>query len=213
MVSTIIETECFFSFVWLFRGVYNFYFGPLSIDFGHFCESQLLKLYGEIFVLHSSFIRTSVWRLIKICPTTKNLSKYEGQTFVVRSWTNFFRSWTNFFRSWTNFFRSWTNFCQTSHICLYETTTKDKNCRIFLVTLPYSTKKPDKWKKHSVSIFVLTTVFEKMCPHLIWDVLSYLSRKKGILETFLSLGLFISRSRPTASASKIVSSIPFFLLW
>ena len=72
-----------------------------------------------------------------------------------------------------------------------------------LVKLAYSTKKPDKWKKHSVSIFVLTTVFEKMCPHLIWDVLSYLSRKKGISETFLSLGLFISRPRPTASASKM----------
>ena len=66
-----------------------------------------------------------------------------------------------------------------------------------------STKKPDKWKKHSVSIFVLTTVFEEMCPHLIWDFLSYLSRKKGISETFLSLGLFISRPRPTASASKM----------
>ena len=71
------------------------------------------------------------------------------------------------------------------------------------ITIIYSTKKPDKWKKHSVSIFVLTTVFEKMCPHLIWDVLSYLSRKKGISETFLSLGLFISRPRPTASASKM----------
>ena len=35
------------------------------------------------------------------------------------------------------------------------------------------------------------------------NFLSYLSRKKGILETFLSLGLFISRSRPTASTSKI----------
>ena len=33
--------------------------------------------------------------------------------------------------------------------------------------------------------------------------LSYLSRKKGTSETFLSLGLFISRPRPTASASKI----------
>ena len=32
---------------------------------------------------------------------------------------------------------------------------------------------------------------------------SYLSRKKGTSETFLSLGLFISRSRPTASTSKI----------
>ena len=71
------------------------------------------------------------------------------------------------------------------------------------ITIIYSTKKPDKWKKHSVSIFVLTTVFEKMCPNLIWDVLSYLSRKKGISETFLSLGLFISRPRPTASASKM----------
>ena len=71
------------------------------------------------------------------------------------------------------------------------------------ITIIYSTKKPDKWKKHSVSIFVLTTVFEKMCPHLIWDFLSYLSRKKGISETFLSLGLFISRPRPTASASKM----------
>ena len=82
-----------------------------------------------------------------------------------------------------------------------------KNAQNLLIevqkTIVYSTKKPDKWKKHSVSIFVLTTVFEKMCPHLIWDVLSYLSRKKGISETFLSLGLFISRPRPTASASKM----------
>ena len=33
--------------------------------------------------------------------------------------------------------------------------------------------------------------------------LSYLSRKKGTSETFLSLSLFISRPRPTALASKI----------
>ena len=113
------------------------------------------------------------------------------------------------------FFHMWTNFYYT--ICPYETTMKDKNfpiqnetttCNFFKIwlykiTIVYSTKKPDKWKKHSVSIFVLTTVFEKMCPHLIWDVLSYLSRKKGISETFLSLGLFISRPRPTASASKM----------
>ena len=65
------------------------------------------------------------------------------------------------------------------------------------------TKKPDKWKKHSVLIIVLASVFEKMCPHLIWEFPSYLSRKKGTSGTFLSLGLFISRPRPTASASKM----------
>ena len=65
--------------------------------------------------------------------------------------------------------------------------------------IAYSTKKPHKWKKHSVSIFVLTTVFEKMCPHLIWDFLSYLSRQKGTSGN-------ISQPRPvhfSASASKM----------
>ena len=95
-----------------------FYVANLDVNF---CRSQLF---------HKDKCVTSDKNLSNY---EKNLSNYEGQTFVVRSWTNFFRSWTNFFRSWTNFFRSWTNFCQTSHICLYETTTKDKNCRIFLL--------------------------------------------------------------------------------
>ena len=49
--------------------------------------------------------------------------------------------------------------------------------------------------------------------------LSYLSRKKGTSETFLSLSLFISWSRPTALASKIrlrlqktFPQFPFFYL-
>ena len=31
------------------------------------------------------------------------------------------------------------------------------------------TKKPEKWKKHSVLIFVLATTFVKICPCLIWE--------------------------------------------
>ena len=65
------------------------------------------------------------------------------------------------------------------------------------------TKKPEIWKKYSVSIFIHVTVFSKMFPNLIWHFQSYLGRKKGTSETFLSLGLFISRPRPTASASKM----------
>ena len=45
----------FFSFVWLFRGVYKCYFGSHSVDFEHFSKTQILKklqvfwpiLYGE----------------------------------------------------------------------------------------------------------------------------------------------------------------------
>ena len=67
-----------------------------------------------------------------------------------------------------------------------------------------STKKPDKWKKHSVSIIVLATLFGRnLSSSDFSSSLSYLSRKKGTSETFLSLSLFISRPRPTASASKI----------
>ena len=67
-----------------------------------------------------------------------------------------------------------------------------------------STKKPDKWKKHSVSIIVLATLFGRnLSSSDFSSSLSYLSRKKGTSETFLSLGLFISRPRPAASASKI----------
>jgi len=83
------------------------------------------------------------------------------------------------------------------------------------ITIVHSTKKPDKWKKYSVSISVLTTVFEKMCPHLIWNFLSYLGWKKGISETLLSLCLFFSWL--TASASKMQPWLqkplmPFFYL-
>ena len=73
----------------------------------------------------------------------------------------------------------------------------------FLKRLIIFTKKPKIWKKYSVSIFIHATVFSKMFPHLIWHFQSYLGRKKGTSETFLSLGLFISRPRPTASASKM----------
>ena len=42
-----------------------------------------------------------------------------------------------------------------------------------------------------------------MFPLLIWNFQSYLGRKKGTSETFLSLGLFISWSRLTALTSKM----------
>ena len=66
------------------------------------------------------------------------------------------------------------------------------------------TKKPDKWKKHSVLIIVQATFFGRNLSTSDSSLSpSYLSRKKGTSETFLSLSLFISRPRPTASASKI----------
>ena len=71
-----------------------------------------------------------------------------------------------------------------------------QKCSESQYSLSKFTKKPDKWKKHSVLIIVLASVFEKMCPHLIWEFPSYLSRKKGTLGTFLSLGLNISRPWP-----------------
>ena len=73
-----------------------------------------------------------------------------------------------------------------------------------LLTTEYSTKKPDKWKKHSVLKIVLTTFFGRNLVYVWFEICpSYLSRKKGTSGTFLSLGLFISRSRPTASTSKM----------
>ena len=74
-------------------------------------------------------------------------------------------------------------------------------------------KKPEIWKKYSVSIFIHVTVFSKMFPHLIWHFQSYLGRKKGTSETFLSLGLFISRPQPAASASKIRPRLQKTFLW
>ena len=82
------------------------------------------------------------------------------------------------------------------------------------------TKKPEKWKKHSVSIIVLATLFGRNLSSSDFSPsLSYLSRKKGTSETFLSLGLFISPPRPAASASKIrprlrktFPQFPFFYL-
>ena len=73
----------------------------------------------------------------------------------------------------------------------------------FLKRLMIFMKKPEIWKKYSVSIFIHVTVFSKMFPHLIWYFQSYLGRKKGTSETFLSFGLFISRPRPKASALKM----------
>ena len=67
------------------------------------------------------------------------------------------------------------------------------------------TKKPEKWKKHSVLIFVLATTFVKICPCLIWQFPKLPRYKKGNLGN-------ISQPRPTASASKNFSSVPFFYL-
>ena len=72
-------------------------------------------------------------------------------------------------------------------------------------TLFKPTKKPEKWKKHSVSIFVLATTFVKICPRLIWEFPKLPRYKKGNLGN-------ISQPRPTASASKNFSSVPFFYL-
>ena len=76
-----------------------------------------------------------------------------------------------------------------------------------------------KTDKNFLFQFLSMSVFSKMFPHLIWDFQSYLGRKKGTLETFLSLGLFISRPRPMASASKMRPRLrktfprfPFFFL-
>ena len=55
-------------------------------------------------------------------------------------------------------------------------------------------------KKHSVSIIVLATLFGRnLSSSDFSSSLSYLSRKKGTSETFLSLSLFISRPRPQKS--------------
>ena len=75
---------------------------------------------------------------------------------------------------------------------------------LFLSIVCNSTKKPAKWKKHSVSIFFPFPPLGKIL--LVWFEFfpSYLSRKKGTSETFLGFGV--------ASASKNFSSVPFFLL-
>ena len=58
-------------------------------------------------------------------------------------------------------------------------------------------KKAFCFKNYLATFFGRNLVYAwfKICP-------SYLSRKKGTPETFFSLGLIISQSRPTASASK-----------
>ena len=87
-------------------------------------------------------------------------------------------------------------------ICLefYEKARKNKNIGRYEML----TKKPIKWKKHSVSIFVLATTFGKTYPHLIWDFPQVTSvEKKETSKTFLSLGL---RPRP----QKLFSRYPFF---
>ena len=72
-----------------------------------------------------------------------------------------------------------------------------------------STKKPEKWKKHSVLKVVLATFFGRNLVYVWFEICpSYLSRKKGTLETFLSLGLIISRSRPRLQ--KTFPRFPFF---
>ena len=70
-------------------------------------------------------------------------------------------------------------------------------------TLLFLRKNLKSEKNILFQFFIHVTVFSKMFPHLIWHFQSYLGRKKGTSETFLSLGLFISRPRPTASASKM----------
>ena len=87
---------------------------------------------------------------------------------------------------------------------------------LFLLFFPSKTllflRKNLKSEKNILfQFFIHVTVFSKMFPHLIWHFQSYLGRKKGTSETFLSLGLFISRPRPTASALKTFSSVSFFL--
>ena len=68
--------------------------------------------------------------------------------------------------------------------------------------MPMSTKNPQKWKKHSVSIFVLATTFEKIYARLIWVFPKYRCRKKGTSKTFLGFGL---RPQP----QKLFSQFPF----
>ena len=79
---------------------------------------------------------------------------------------------------------------------------------LFLLFFPSKTllflRKNLKSEKNILfQFFIHVTVFSKMFPHLIWHFQSYLGRKKGTSETFLSLSRFISWSRPMASTSKI----------
>ena len=92
--------------------------------------------------------------LRQICPTTKDkcLSFVVGQIFSELD----------------KFFQSWTNFCQTSHICLYETTTKDKNCRIFLLKNSNNRKlafSHTKW----VKILLNSSKLTSLCKVRSWD--------------------------------------------
>ena len=121
----------------------------------------------KIFVIHSSFIRTNLWRMIKICPRVKKFV-YVWRTNNCPSYVDkFFYTWTNFFTLGQIFLHLDKLFYTCHTFVLMKLLWKTK-------ISPYSTKKPDKWKKHSVSIIVRTTVCGKMCPHLIWVVLSYL---------------------------------------
>ena len=79
-------------------------------------------------------------------------------------------------------------------------------------TLLFLQKNLKSEKNILFQFFIHVTVFSKMFPHLIWHFQSYLGRKKGTSETFLSLGLFISQPPPTASASKTFPQFPFFYL-
>ena len=131
-----------------------------------------------------------VWQ--KFVHVRKFLSTYEGQMFCPSYVDKFFRTWTKIFVRGQIFVRRHTfvfmKLLRRTKISPYKM--RQNTCNFFKIwlsqkcpksidrgpkkTIVYSTKKPDKWKKHSVSIFVLTTVFGKMCPHLIWVVLSYL---------------------------------------
>ena len=62
-------------------------------------------------------------------------------------------------------------------------------------TLVIFTKNPKNWKNIQFQ-FLSITVFRKMFPHLTWNFQSYIGRKKGTSETFLSIDLFISWPRP-----------------
>ena len=128
---------------------------------------HLLKMFvhvwrKNIFSLLKIFVhvwRKNIFSLLKI--------------FFPQTWTNIFSSskMQNFFHfSLNKKFENWT--FPIKNGLKHFTFSKFYFFRKILIA--YSVKKPHKWKKHSVSIFVLTTVFEKMCPHLIWDFLSYL---------------------------------------
>ena len=74
-------------------------------------------------------------------------------------------------------------------------------------TLLFLRKNLKSEKNILFQFFIHVTVFSKMFPHLIWHFQSYLGRKKGTSEIFLSLGL-----KNAASASKTFPQFPFFYL-